>query len=266
MKKKKFKLITFVKNSNKEDGSREGISVGIFYTLLLFITALIQSFALQHYFHRMFIVGGRIRTATSNLIYKKSLKLSTSARKTATVGEMTNLMSINAQMLADLTTYLNVVWSSPLQIVLAVALLYQYLGISAVIGVGCVLLLIPLNIWLSNKIKDVQLVKQKQQDARIKMMNEVLAGIKVLKFYGWELSFKEIVGKIRAQEMSLYTKIGLLNILSSFLWMCAPLIITIVSFGCFILFNDSDKFTANVVFVSLSLFNILRFPLIVLPR
>jgi ABC-type multidrug transport system fused ATPase/permease subunit len=258
------KLITFVKESHKE-GSKQSITVGIFYTLLLFLTALIQSFALQHYFHRMFIVGARIRTSTTNLIYKKSLKLSTSARKTATVGEMTNLMSVNAQMLADLTTYLNVVWSSPLQIILSVALLYQYLGLSAIIGVGCVLLLIPLNIFVSNKIKKVQLTKQKQQDSRIKMMNEVLSGIKVLKFYGWELSFKEIIGRIRSTEMKFYKKIGMLSIISNFLWMCAPLIITIVSFGCFILLNDSDKFTANVVFVSLSLFNILRFPLIVLP-
>jgi ABC-type multidrug transport system fused ATPase/permease subunit len=200
-----------------------------------------------------------------NLIYQKSLKLCASARKTATVGEMTNLMSVNAQMLADLTMYLNVLWSSPLQIIIAVVLLYQYLGVSAVIGVGFVLVLIPLNIYLSNKIKQVQLTKQSYQDSRIKMMNEVLSGIKVLKLYGWELSFKDIVGRIRTNEMKFYEKIGALSIISNFVWMCVPVIITIVSFGFFILLNDSDKFTANVVFVSLSLFNILRFPIVILP-
>lgn len=168
-------------------------------------------------------------------------------------------------MLADLTTYLNVIWSSPFQIIIALVLLYQYLGVSALIGVGTVLILIPLNIYVSNRIKSVQLTKQKQQDSRIKMMNEILSGIKVLKFYGWELSFKDIVGQIRSTEMKYYKRIGLLSILANFLWMCAPLIITIVSFGCFLFLNDNSKFTANVVFVSLSLFNILRFPLIVLP-
>ena len=82
----------------------------------------------------MFIVGARVRTSIMNIIYKKALKLSTSARRTATVGEMTNLLSVNAQMLADLTTYLNIVWSAPLQILLSLFMLYQYLGISAVIG------------------------------------------------------------------------------------------------------------------------------------
>ena len=86
------KLITFVKDKE------QNIQVGLFYTLILFLTALIQSFALQHYFHRMFIVGARIRTSIMNIVYKKSLRLSTTARKQATVGEMTNLVSINAQV------------------------------------------------------------------------------------------------------------------------------------------------------------------------
>lgn len=90
------KIITFIKDKE------QNIQVGLFYTLLLFLTSLVQSFALQHYFHRMFIVGARIRTSVMNIVYKKSLRLSTSARKQATVGEMTNLVSINAQVKIDL--------------------------------------------------------------------------------------------------------------------------------------------------------------------
>ena len=87
-------------------------------------------------------------------------------------------MAVNAQMLADLTTYLNVIWSSPLQILIAVIMLYGQLGISAVIGVSIAFIIIPINIKISNRIKKVQLSKQKQQDSRIKMMNEIISGIK----------------------------------------------------------------------------------------
>ena len=200
-----------------------------------------------------------------NLVYKKALRLSVSARRAATVGEMSNILSVNAQMLADLTTYLNVVWSAPLQIILSLIMLYKYLGISAIIGVGTVILIIPLNIFVVNKIKKIQLTKHKHQDSRIKMMNEILSGIKVLKFYGWELSFKNILSKIRTIEMKNYMKSGLFFIFTNLVWTSAPLIITIVSFGSFIAINDSEMFTSNVVFVSLSLFNILRFPLVILP-
>ena len=107
--------------------------------------------------------------------------------------------------------------------------------------------------------------KKKTLKYRQKKRNKILSK-KVLKFYGWELSFRGIVNKVRTTEMDYYKKIGLLSIFSNFLWACAPLLITIISFGCFIAFNDSEKFTSNVVFVSLSLFNILRFPLVVLPN
>ena len=89
--------------------------------------------------------------------------------------------------------------------------------------------------------------------------------LRILKFYGWEMSFKDIVGKIRFSEMKFYKKFGILAIFSNFCWMCSPLIVTVVSFGCFIFINGTNDFNANRVFVSLSLFNILRFPLTTLP-
>lgn len=136
------KLISFIKDRE------QNILVGLFYTALLFICSLIQSFVLQHYFHRMFIVGTRIRTALMNVIYKKSLKLSTSARKLATVGEMTNLLAVNAQSFAELTTYLNILWSAPFQICVCVVGLWRYLGAASLFGVGTMVFFIPLNLMI----------------------------------------------------------------------------------------------------------------------
>lgn len=70
---------------------------GYLYAVLLFIIAMIQTIVLSQYFHRMFLVGLRIRTALISSIYKKALKLSNAARKESTVGEIVNLMSVDAQ-------------------------------------------------------------------------------------------------------------------------------------------------------------------------
>lgn len=56
------------------------------------------------------------------------MRLSNAARKDSTVGEIVNLMSVDAQRFMDLTTYLNMVWSAPLQISLALYFLWQTLG------------------------------------------------------------------------------------------------------------------------------------------
>lgn len=54
--------------------------------------------------------------------------MSNSARKESTVGEIVNLMSVDAQRFMDLTAYLNMIWSAPLQIALALYFLWDTLG------------------------------------------------------------------------------------------------------------------------------------------
>lgn len=191
--------------------------------------------------------------------------LSNTERKTTTIGEMTNLIGVNVHSLGELTTNLNVIWSAPLQIIISMIMLWQYLGVSVLFGVSTILLFIPLSIYIGNLTKDIYIKKLKQQDSRMKMTNEILSGIKILKLYGWELFFKSKIDTIRAKELKYLKKMAFLSIFSSFLWITAPLVIITISFGAFLYLNDINKFTPNVVFVSLSLFNILKSPLISLP-
>lgn len=54
----------------------------------------------------------------------QALVITNSARKSSTVGEIVNLMSVDAQRFMDLTTYINMIWSAPLQVILALYLLW----------------------------------------------------------------------------------------------------------------------------------------------
>ena len=54
--------------------------------------------------------------------------MSNSARKDSTVGEIVNLMSVDAQRLMDLMAYFNLIWSSPLQMALCIYFLYNIIG------------------------------------------------------------------------------------------------------------------------------------------
>ena len=71
--------------------------------------------------------------------------MSNDAKRTSTVGEIVNLMSVDAQRMQDVFGYLWMVWSCPLQIIIAVYLLWGKLGASVLAGLGVMLLLIPLN-------------------------------------------------------------------------------------------------------------------------
>ena len=85
--------------------------------------------------------------------------MSNEARKDSTVGEIVNLMSVDAQRLQDATGYLWMIWSAPLQIIIAVYLLWGILGPSVLGGLAVMVLLIPINGVLSSYQRKLQVFR-----------------------------------------------------------------------------------------------------------
>lgn len=65
----------------------------------------------------------------------------------------------------------------------------------------------------------------KNKDKRIKLMSEILNGMKVLKLYAWENSFNQIISDIRKDELTLLRKSGYANAVSNFFWQVAPFMV-----------------------------------------
>ncbi|GAB6029961.1 hypothetical protein CHUAL_005656 [Chamberlinius hualienensis] len=251
-------LINFV-------SSNEPMWRGYLYAVLMFIAAIAQSLVLNQYFYKMFILGLHVRTSIIAAIYKKSLVLSNTARKASTVGEIVNLMSVDAQRIMDLLPYINMIWSAPLQIGIALYMLWNTLGPSVLTGLGFMILLVPLNGVLANFLKKLQLKMMKCKDDRVKLMNEVLNGMKVLKLYAWETSFENQVQSIRGKELTVLKTAAYLGAATSFIWMCAPFVVSLASFATFVLVDPANILDASKAFVSLSVFNIIRMPMSFIP-
>ncbi|KAL7678117.1 hypothetical protein ACOME3_004346 [Neoechinorhynchus agilis] len=237
----------------------EPIWLGVFYAILLFGCQLLQFSILHQYFLKMMLIGQRWRTALIAVIYKKSTRLSSSARQQSTVGEMVNLMSVDAQKLMDVTSYLHIIWSGPFQIILAISLLFYTLDISIIAGVAILIACIPMNFVLSKKMKQYQIAQMKEKDTRIKLMNEVLNGMKVLKQYAWELPFADVVKDYRLRELIYIKKNAYLGVAMSLIWSLSPFIVSAVTFAVYV--ARGNILDAEKAFVSLTLFNLLRFPL-----
>ncbi|KFP36442.1 Canalicular multispecific organic anion transporter 2, partial [Chlamydotis macqueenii] len=108
--------------------------------------------------------------------------------------------------------------------------------------------------------------QMRYKDSRIKLMNEILGGIKVLKLYAWEPSFSEKVLEIRKNELRVLKKAAYLNSLSTFAWISAPFLVALTTFSVYVSVDEKNILDAEKAFVSLSLFNILKFPLSMLPQ
>ncbi|XP_074052590.1 multidrug resistance-associated protein 1 [Macrotis lagotis] len=252
-------LINFVNDKEAPDWQ------GYLYTALLFVSACLQTLVLHQYFHICFVSGMRIKTAVIGAIYRKALVITNSARKSSTVGEIVNLMSVDAQRFMDLATYINMIWSAPLQVILALYMLWLNLGPSVLAGVAVMILMVPLNAVMAMKTKTYQVAHMESKDNRIKLMNEILSGIKVLKLYAWELAFKDKVLKIRQEELKVLKKSAYLAAIGTFTWVCTPFLVALSTFTVYVLVDKDNILDAQKAFVSLALFNILRFPLNILP-
>ena len=130
-------------------------------------------------------------------IYKKTLSISNIARKDFSTGEITNLMSVDAQRFMEIIPYVNSLWSGPFQFALAIYFLYNLIGVSAFVGLAVFAVLIPINIYGGRYMRATQSEQMKAKDKRILFMNEVLQGMKVVKLYAWETPFIQRIIALR---------------------------------------------------------------------
>lgn len=239
---------------------------GYLYAVLLVLVAFVQSVVLQQYFQRCFILGMKVRTAIMAAVYKKALVVSNDSRKESTAGEIVNLMSADAQRFNDVTNFIHLLWSCPLQIALSIAFLWIELGPSVLSGLLVMVLMVPINGWLATKSRQFQMQNMKFKDSRMKIVNDLLNGIKILKYYAWETSFEAQVQEIREKELKVMRKFAYLSSVSTFIFSCAPALVSLATFAVFVSVSPDNILDAEKAFTSISLFNILRFPLAMLPQ
>ncbi|KAG5215686.1 hypothetical protein JEQ12_001262 [Ovis aries] len=154
--------------------------VSISQSIISIDQIFLQTLILQQYQRFKMLTSAKIKTAVIGLIYKKALLLSNVSRKQFSTGEIINLMVTDAQQLMDLMTNINLLWSAPFQILMAVSLLWQELGPAVLAGVAVLVFVIPMNALVANRMKTLKKNQRKNKDKQIKLLNEILHGIKLI--------------------------------------------------------------------------------------
>jgi len=237
---------------------------GIVLTATVTVSQILMSFCLRHYFFKCYLTGLRMRTAVVMAVYKKALILSSTERQKRSVGEIVNLMTVDAQRIQDLTTYGHAVWYSFLQIGLAIYFLWQQLGPSCLGGVAVIIVMVPVNKFIAGWMGRLQKKLMKARDQRVDVNNEVLCSMKVIKLQAWEDSFQKRILNLRNIELKQLFNYVMANSFSIMMWTAVPLLVALATFTTYTL-SGHDLDVANAL-TALSLFDILRFPLFMLPQ
>eukprot|EP00741_Cyanophora_paradoxa_P011330 tig00020554_g10943.t1 len=236
---------------------------GYMLALALFLLPLCGSLLNQHSLLANARVGMVLRSALSAGIYRKALVLDNGARQSSTAGQIVNLMATDCQRFAEVSFMIHLTWVAPIVVAAVMALLLAVIGWQALVGVGVMLLLFPVNGFIAARTQSLRTRQTKLSDERIRTTNEILQGIRVIKFYAWEGFFREKMDALRAAECRLLLSQANLRALMMFFLVGTPALVSLATFVTFAL--TSGEMTPDRVFTCLSLFAVLRFPLSFLP-
>ncbi|KAK6983295.1 Canalicular multispecific organic anion transporter 2 [Biomphalaria glabrata] len=252
-------LLAYIQGEKRDNEIWKGYLLATSY----FVVSSITSICSNQILNRNKRLGMHIKCSITAAIYKKALTISNEAKRESTLGEIVNLMSVDCQRLENVMNYCYIFFSAPFQISIALYMLYDQIGVATFAGLGVVLILMPMNTIVSVSLRKFNRQMMKLKDRRIRLMNELLNGMKVLKVYGWEEAFEKKVSTYRSEEIRLIFKLSFVMASLSLIFQIIPYFVQVASFGVFIAVDgylDPSK-----AFVSISLFNILTSALSMMP-
>ena len=102
-------------------------------------------------------------------------------------------------------------------------------------------------------------------DERISLISEVMGSMEIIKCYAWEPSLKARIVETRDVELKWIKQNSIVRAINMFFISAIPIFVTFFTFLVYVSI-PGNKLTASVAFTSLSLFSVLRMPLIMLPQ
>lgn len=206
-----------------------------------------------------------VRTAVSAMLYQKSLNVSAAGRAKTSTGQVVNMMSNDTMQLQRFLQFVGLTLVAPIQIIVALYLIFQQVGNATWVGVGYMVFLAPINMLVFKIVASMRLKVLKYSDLRVKMMNEILNGIRIIKFYAWEQPFGQEVGRVRQKEVNALTKLAYTTAVGfSIILLSTPIVQPIIVFITYVRIQD-EPLSAATAFTTVALFNIMRLPFAFMP-
>ncbi|KAE9539572.1 hypothetical protein AGLY_004824 [Aphis glycines] len=186
---------------NPDKSNTKGLNHAYYYASGLLLNMLANILLFHYSQMEMGRLGMKIRVACCSVIYKKALRLSKTSLGETTIGQVVNLLSNDANRFDIAFIFIHFLWVGPLQTIVVTYFLWQELGVSSLIGVVIFLLFIPLQGWLGKKTSEYRSRTAPRTDERVRLMNEIISGIQVIKMYTWEKPFAVLVQLARKMEL-----------------------------------------------------------------
>ncbi|KAF7983210.1 hypothetical protein HWV62_23484 [Athelia sp. TMB] len=179
--------------------------------------------------------------------------------------QIMTLMTTDVDHVADFAWHAFTLIDSPVELLVGTLFLYHLLGSSSLWGLLVTVLFLPLNHLAGKIVEHAQDMLMKRRDERVALMNEVLGGIRMVKFMGWERKVEARVLGVRKEELKYQRRNFLVETGWNALWDGSPILVTLVAFWHFTVVRG-EELTPAIAFTSITIFSELKFALNALPE
>ncbi|KNE65845.1 hypothetical protein AMAG_09813 [Allomyces macrogynus ATCC 38327] len=204
----------------------------------MFVTATATSFVQGRMFFLGRRIGTRLRAVLTSLLYRKTL---TRNQYAAGSGDEEGdngkkKQDINVLIGPDLGRVVEFICQlpflifTPLQIVLAIAGLYYVVGWPALTGLALLVITMPLQSWSGKLVEARQQTLMGSTDARVKKTQEVLQGIRIIKYFAWERPFAAIITALRDKEMREMRSYWVTMVAVQVMYQIVPTLVSLLTF------------------------------------
>ena len=249
----------------KEDDPWHVTYRGYWLSALLFVAMASKALTENLYFHSVYRAGYQTRVAISVAVYNKALRMTGAERNGTTLGELVNLMQVDATKIEMFVPQFHVLWDGLLQIFGYMTILYLQIGWPCFIGLIVIVFAAPVQGFIMKKLFGQNKSMAKFTDDRVKTTNEAVQGIRCVKMYTWEESFLEVISGSRSAELNFLSNVAYLRGFSRAYMSALPGVVAVVSFAVYAVAYENAIIRASTLFAALVAFDQLRFPLLFYP-
>ena len=170
-----------------------------------------------------------------------------------------NFMSRDAFNISYIPLYSHQFFAMPVNVIAVLVLLYWQVGISFLAGVFLCLLCVPFNQWLSGRIIKYDVKYYEHRDERVKVVTELLNGIRTVKLAALEEFFARKIATIRNKEIFNIRRLKFLDAFCVYIWAALPVLLGVAIFTSYA--SLGHTVSAATVFTVLCYVNLLIGPL-----
>jgi ABC-type multidrug transport system fused ATPase/permease subunit len=248
-------VIKQVMRSDTEADDAESMRLVVVFAAIVFFEGLLQVNVKQILSSR---AGCKFIAWSSVLLYKKAIRA-----KPGHDMQVSNLIGNDVIQRSEDWKWGCFLLMCCVGLVGGVATLIYLLGTPALVGLGVMAFALLANVWGSQYTKRADKRALMSSDKRVKLMREIVTGIKAIKFMAWEMPYLDKINSERHKETGHIKHFRFIQVLAVTSGRVSPIIAACATFVY--MGVTGHTMSPDVIFASISAFQALRMPLITIP-